>query len=170
MARTAAQNRTRKNACYDYRLATPDGCEVTRYLTDDRDAIKWMSNSTLPGYEIHHILGRGREPKFEYWCNLIQASRPFHKWLHDVSPSEGELACYWAKYQRHLDQIASRKAAKMLPISDESRLFWNPTVMSELTEQNGLAGRISYLLWKVDAGSIYAKFGNELLKVLGDSQ
>lgn len=167
MARTTVSKKQRGNACYDYRLSTDGNCELSRWLVADREAVAWMSNVKLSGFEVHHIAGRGKGDQFEWYCNLILVSKAAHAWIHH-KPIEGEIACWYAKLLKHM-AIQARIAGsglKMLEL-DSRYLNWHPGTVDLVVDPfNGLAGRIEYLISKLQPGSMYESYGLEILKIL----
>lgn len=167
MTRTSTQKKSRRDAFYEYRLSADGYCEISRYLVSDRDAVAWMKNIKLDGTEVHHIAGRGKDERHEWFCNLILLTKAAHAWVHH-NPVEGEILCWYAKRKHHLALEIRLEAIglKLLPVAD--RLHWNPNAVSLIvTPFDGLCGRIHYLAGKTD-DPLYLGYARELLEVLGE--
>jgi hypothetical protein len=150
MARTSAQNKQRTRDCAEYRASVGTDCEVSRWLTDDRDAVRWMSGVKLGGTATHHICGRGNDPRFEHFCNLIQVSTAAHLWGHE-NPVEFQIIVLWAKLQKHLN----RELMNLVP-DDESRKEWHVPTMDLLVRPfDGLAARVDFLMNKLGDGRYF---------------
>ncbi len=152
------------NACGMYRASCDVDCEVTPLLLVDRDCAKWMSNHKLSGNEVHHILGRGKKPEYDFGCNLILVSKAAHAWGHDVAPHKLELACLAAKWQLH-QRLLDKAIRDRLAISEYVG-HWNPSAMNEIcAPQKLLSGRIAYLAGSVE-GTVFESYAAELTAVL----
>lgn len=129
------------------------------YALDLYQRHRWNRNTRV----LHHIHGRGKDRRYNWFCNLIIVSNDFHTWGHDVSPVAMELVCLKAK-------MAEEKFRRQLQIPidpDETRVLWNPEVMAWNIGRASLSGRVEELMSKESVkGTKFLIYGEELLAFL----
>ena len=86
-------------SCRQYSLSlNHNKCEISHLVIVDEESRDWLNKdiaaNSWNAYRPcrHHIWGRGKKPELNWFCSLIQLWDSTHRWLHDRSPSKGELA------------------------------------------------------------------------------
>lgn len=161
------------DSCREYvESLETDGCEVTAYLCDD--AKRWMATHGFKNkLEVHHITGRPGPEQRNNFCNLIRVSDAAHDWGHDVSPVKFELACFYAKWKKHLANLEKEDTGMRNRLSEEQRAAiddWHlPSLDRCMTKASSYEGRLSVITNKL-RGTHYAKFGRQILRWTKETQ
>ena len=154
------------DACMAYREANPGPCQVLEYLMADETAAGWLDRSTGGiGQHVHHILGRGHKhtkPNHNVRPNLILIDDLCHKYVHQY-PSNGELACLYAKWKLGENEELWATAENRIIIPPLRH--WFPSLLDPCCSERGtLAGRVAILT--CNASGWFKFYGEELLKAL----
>lgn len=158
-------------ACREYRESlSSDECEVWQYLRCDQSAVDWVRRHAFKDkMEIHHIKGRPLPTARNHWCNLIQVSDAAHDWGHDNSPLKFELACWFAKWKKHLANLDAEDTWMRNRLTDIERVHFDDWHIESLdrivTPYINYGGRIAYLTTECQ-GTPFQRYGEQILKYL----
>jgi hypothetical protein len=151
-----------------YRKSVSTVDEVWSVLSQYPHANTWLGpRSPFGSTSVHHIMGRGPNPRFHWFCNLVVCSDLCHAYGHDQRPYVLELCCLHAKMRQEKILLAEDG----LRSSECSEWIWHPTAMAENIHRPTLSHRIEELLIKTaylpDSG-ILQTFGCEILDFLNE--